>query len=98
MANDLSSRSWFIDTAGPGIIYQPQEFIKFIEVIGGTVAPVIGDVLADIQDRNGKSIVFARAQVAAIREIQTYNIENWFEGLIVATLGPNGVTLRIHIK
>ena len=98
MANDISSRSWFIDTAGAGVIFQPQVYIKFIEVVGGTVAPVVGDLLADIQDRNNKSIVISRAQVAAIREIQTFNIENWFEGLIVATLGPNGVTLRIHVK
>src|SRR5712664_3921958 len=98
MANDISSRSWFIDTAGAGVIFQPQEFIKFIEVIGGTVAPAVGDLLAEITDRNGKSIVTSRAQVAAIRELQTFNIENWFEGLIVPTLGPNGVTLRIHVK
>lgn len=98
MANDVSSRSWFVDTAGPLPIFQPQAFIKFIEVIGGSVAPAVGDVLIDIQDRNGKSIVLARAQVAAIREIQTYNIENNFEGVIINAIGPNGVSARIHIK
>ena len=97
MANDTSSRTWFIDTnANP--VYQPQVFIKFIEVIGPTVAPAVGDLLVDINDRNGKSIVQSRAQVAAIREIQTFNVENWFEGLSIANIGANGVTLRIHIK
>lgn len=96
MANDISSRSWFIDTAGGGIIYQPQEFIKFIEVVGGA-AGVVGGVMADIQDRNAKSIVKALYQTANAGEIQTYNVENWFEGLIVATLGT-GVTLRLHVK
>jgi hypothetical protein len=96
MANDLSSRSWFIDTSGAGIIYQPQEFIKFIEVVGNT-AGTIGNVMADIRDRNNKSIVLALYQTVNIGEIQTYNLENWFEGLIVATLGA-GVTLRIHVK
>jgi hypothetical protein len=97
MANDLSSRSWFIDTAGPGVIYQPQEFIKFIEVVGGGAAGAVGNVMADIRDRNNKSIILALYQTVAIGEIQTYNCENWFEGLIVATLGA-GVTLRVHVK
>jgi len=97
MANDISARNWFLDTnANP--VYQPQVFIKFIEVVGGSVAPAVGDILADINDRNGKSIVQSRAQVAAIREIQTYNLENWFEGLALANIGPNGVTVRVHVK
>lgn len=98
MANDLSSRSWFIDTAGAGIIYQPQCFIKFIEVIGGAAASTVGNVAADIQDRNGKSIVKALFQTVGPGEVQTYNLENWFEGLIVATLGAGPTTLRVHIK
>ncbi len=97
MANDTSSRTWFIDTA-VNPLYQLQVFVKFVEVIGGSVAPAVGDVLIDIQDRNGKSMVLSRAQVAAIREIQTYNIENWFEGIQIAVIGPNGVTARIHTK
>ena len=36
MANDISSRSWFIDTAAAGVIFQPQVFIKFVEVVGST--------------------------------------------------------------
>lgn len=99
MANDLSSRTWFIDTAGPGVIYQPQVFIKFIEVVGGAAAAAaVGDTMADIQDRNGKSIVLALFQTIAKGEIQTYNLENWFEGLKVVTLGNGPTTLRIHIK
>jgi len=99
MANDLSARPWYIDTAAAGVVIFPyQVFIKFIEIVGGTVAPAVGDTLMDIQDRNGKSIVFARAQVAAIREIQTYNVENWYEGLIINAIGPNSVTARIHVK
>jgi hypothetical protein len=99
MANDISSRSWFIDTAGAGVIYQPQEFIKFIEVVGGA-AQAAGTTLADIRDRNNKSIVLALAQDAGagqLGEVQTYNLENWFEGLIVFALAA-GTTLRIHIK
>lgn len=100
MANDISSRTWFIDTAGAGVIYQPQEFIKFIEVIAtsGGGASVIGNVMAVINDRNGKNIITALFQTVGPGEIQTYNLENWFEGLIVTTLGPPAVTLRIHIK
>jgi hypothetical protein len=96
MANDVSSRTWFIDTPGAGIIYQPQEFIKFIEVVGST-AGAQGATMADIRDRNNKSIVLSQYQTVLVGEIQTYNIENWFEGLIVATLGA-GVTLRVHVK
>ena len=97
MANDISSRTWFIDTAGAGVIYQPQVFIKFIEVVGGT-SPGQGLLMADIQDRNAKSIVRALAQTTLLGEVQTYNLENWFEGLIVATLAGAGTTLRVHIK
>ena len=96
MANDISARPWFIDTAGAGVIYQPQEFIKFIEVVGG-VAGAQGGTMADIRDRNNKSIVLALYQTVLAGEVQTYNLENWFEGLIVATLGT-GVTLRVHVK
>ena len=96
MANDISARPWFIDTAGAGVIYQPQEFIKFIEVVGGA-AGAQGGVMATINDRNGKNIVTALYQTVLAGEIQTYNLENWFEGLIVPTLGV-GVTLRVHIK
>lgn len=96
MANDISARPWFIDTAGPGIIYQPQLFCKFIEVVGGT-AGALGAIMADIRDRNNKSIVMSLYQTVNAGEIQTYNLENWFEGLIVAVLGA-GVTLRFHIK
>ena len=97
MANDLSARPWFIDTAGAGVIYQPQEFIKFIEVVGGT-SPGQGLTMADIRDRNNKSIVLALAQTILLGEVQTYKLENWFEGLIVATLAGAGTTLRIHVK
>lgn len=96
MANDISARPWFIDTAGVGVIYQPQEFIKFIEVVGAD-AGALGGTMADIRDRNNKSIVLAKYQTTNVGEIQTYNVENWFEGLIVATLGTN-VTLRVHVK
>jgi hypothetical protein len=96
MANDISGRSWYIDTPGAGVIYPYQEFIKFIEVVGGT-AGTVGNPMADIRDRNNKPIVTALYQTANAGEVQTYNIENWFEGLIVASMGT-GVTLRVHIK
>ncbi len=97
MANDISSRTWFIDTAGPGVIYQPQEFIKFIEVVSSAGASVVGAAMAVVNDRNGKNIINSFFQTVGPGEIQTYNLENWFEGLIVPTLGVN-VTLRIHVK
>lgn len=97
MANDLSARPWFIDTAGASNLWPfGNEFIKFIEVVGGA-AGAQGGLMADIQDKNGKSIVKALYQTVLAGEVQTYNIENWFGGLIVATLGT-GVTLRVHIK
>jgi hypothetical protein len=96
MANDVTARPWFIDTAGAGIIWQPQEYIKFIEVVGAA-AGTIGNVMATINDRNSKNIIQALYQTTNAGEIQTYNVENWFEGLIVPTLGT-GVTLRVHVK
>lgn len=97
MANDISSRTWFIDTAGVLVIYPYQVFIKFIEVVVGA-GQALGTTLADIRDRNNKSIVIALSQTASSTgEVQTYNIENNFEGLIVATLSA-GTTLRVHIK
>lgn len=96
MANDVTARPWFIDTAGAGVIWQPQEYIKFIEVVGGG-AGAVGGTMATINDRNSKNIIQALYQTAAAGEIQTYNLENWFEGLIVPTLGA-GVSLRVHIK
>jgi hypothetical protein len=96
MANDISSRSWFIDTVSATVIYNPQVFIKYIEVVGG-VAGALGGVMADIQDRNGKSLVKALYQTVNAGEEQTRNLENWFEGFLVPTLGT-GVTLRVHVK
>jgi hypothetical protein len=96
MANDISSRIWFIDTAGVAAIYPYQEFIKFIEVVGKDAGAQGGD-MAIINDRNGKNIIYAKYQTTLAGEVQTYNLENWFEGLIVTTLGTN-VTLRIHVK
>jgi hypothetical protein len=96
MANDISARPWFIDTASGSVIYQPQEFIKFVEVVGGA-AGAQGGTMAVLNDRNGKNIITSLYQTVLAGEIQTYNIENWFEGLIVPTLGT-GVTLRVHVK
>lgn len=99
MANDISARPWFIDTPGVANIAIPGMmpiYIKFIEVVGGT-AGALGATMADIRDRNNKSIVLSLYQTVNAGEIQTYNLENWFEGLIVATLGT-GVTLRVHVK
>lgn len=98
MANDISSRTWFIDTAGGGVIYQPQIYIKFIEVVGGAAAGAVGAVMATVNDRNGKNIIQSLFQTANAGEIQTFNLENWFEGLIVPTLGAGPTTLRIHTK
>lgn len=98
MANDISARVWNLDTAGAGVVFQSRVYIKYIEVIGGAAAGVVGAVMADIQDRNGKSIIKALFQTANAGEIQAYNIENVFEGLIVAALGAGPTTLRVHIR
>ena len=97
MANDLSARPWFIDTAGASNLWKMgQVFIKFIEVVGGT-AGTIGNSMATITDQNSKSIIAPLYQTANAGEVQTYNLENWFNGLIVSALGA-GVTLRVHVK
>lgn len=91
MANDLSARPWFIDTPSTtAIIWQPQAFVKFIEWV---LPATTGDTF-EVTDRNGKSIVKSQAQVAS--DIQTFNLENWFEGIIIKSLTSG--TLRIHIK
>jgi len=102
MANDISARSWFIDTAGAGTLLgvgNNQVFVKFIEVLNTDGAHATGTVLAVITDKNGKEIIRALSQFAAntAGEVQTYNLENWFENIIVSTLST-GTTLRIHIK
>lgn len=98
MANDISSRSWFIDTAAATPVYQPQVYIKFIEVVGGAVAGAQGASMVTITDRNGKVIIKPQFQTVLAGEIQTYNLENWFEGLIVSALGAGPTTLLVHIK
>ena len=96
MANDISARPWFIDTAAATVIFPYQVYIKFVEVVGGGAGSV-GGTMATLNDKNSKNIIQALYQTANAGEIQTYNIENWFEGLIVPTLG-SGVTLRVHVK
>ena len=98
MANDISARPWFIDTPSALPIYQPQVFIKFIEVIGGASAGAFGASMATITDRNGKPIIKPQFQTTNAGEIQTYNLENWFEGLIVSAFGAGPVTLLVHVK
>lgn len=96
MANDISARPWFIDTASGSVIFPYQVYIKFVEVVGAA-AGTVGGTMAVLNDRNSKNIITSLYQTANAGEVQTYNIENWFEGLIVPTLGT-GVTLRIHVK
>jgi hypothetical protein len=96
MANDLTARPWFIDTASATPIWKNQTLVKFVEVVGANAA-TIGDTMAEIQDQNSKSIVTAKYQTANVGEIQTYNLENWFNGIKVPTLGT-GVTLRLHVR
>ena len=100
MANDVSSRTWYIDTQGASPVWQPQVFIKFIEVIAATTgASTVGAAMASVTDRNGKPLVTAQFQTVGPGEVQTYNIENWFEGVIVPLLSSSpAVTLRIHVK
>lgn len=102
MANDISARPWFIDTAAAGVVSpdlrSTNVYIKFIEVVGGATVSVQGASMATITDRNGKSIISPQYQTNGVAgEIQTYNLENWFAGLIVSALGAS-VTLRVHVK
>jgi hypothetical protein len=98
MANDLSSRVWYLDTAGVGVIYQPQVWIKFIEWYN----PANADQF-QLTDRNGKPIVEGIAEAAG--DTQTFNLENIYEGLILKILTttnqgatPPGSVLLVHIK
>ena len=98
MANDTSARPWFIDTPAATPV-DPQKypvFIKFIEVVGSTAGSQ-GGSMATITDRNGKPIIKPQFQTTNVGEIQTYNVENWFAGLIVSALAA-GVTLLVHVK
>lgn len=89
MANDVSARPWFVDTVGTLWPYS-QVYVKFIE----WVKPQnIGDEF-ELTDINGKSIVRSSAQVA--NDIQTFNLENWFNGVVLSALDSG--TLRIHVK
>jgi hypothetical protein len=91
MANDLSARPWFLDTASATPVYKSQVFIKFVEWWDGGGAA--GDLM-EITDQNGKSIVKTQAQVAG--DVQTFNCENWFNGLVLKTLASGN--LRVHVK
>jgi hypothetical protein len=96
MANDLSARPWFVDTASATPIWNSQVLVKFIEVVGGPAA-VIGGTMAVVNDQKGKNLISALYQTANAGEVQTYNLENWFNGITVPTLGT-GVTLRVHVR
>jgi hypothetical protein len=96
MSNDISARPWYIDTASASPIIKSQILIKFIEVVGAD-AGTIGGTMAEIKDQKGKSIVTAKYQTNQVGEVQTYNVENWFNGVIVSSLGTN-VTLRLHVR
>jgi len=102
VANDVSARPWFIDTPGPGTLLGAGNngvFVKFVEVVTGPNAPTQGNQAAIVTDKNGKQLVSAFYQTAVKGEIQTYNLENWFENIIVPTLDTvTGTTLRIHVK
>jgi hypothetical protein len=96
VANDISSRVWRIDTAGPGVIYPYQVFIKYVELYAPNNAAV-NSQLAQLTEVNGKEIVNALSQTAQAGEIQTRNMENWYRGLIVPVLQA-GCILHIHVK
>ena len=99
MANDISARPWRVDTAGAGTLLgsgNNQVYVKFIQVVGGT-AGMIGNSMATITDKNSKTIISPLYQTANAGEVQTYNLENWFENIIVSALGT-GVVLFVHVK
>jgi len=90
VANDISARPWKLDTPGAGVIFQPQVYIKFVYWFN----PALAGDLATLNDRNGKPILTLRAEAA--NGSQTFNLENWFEGLIMPTLASG--TMYVHVK
>lgn len=98
MANDLTTRVWYIDTASNTPIWLSQVLIKFVEWFN----PANSDGF-QLQDMNGHPIISGTAIVAG--DTQTFNIENWYRGLIVKALSttnqgdtPPGSVLYVHVR
>lgn len=94
MANDLTSDPWFIDTQGATVLWPTQVRIRFVEWYNPAAA---GDLM-EIQDKNNKPIVKARAEVA--NGTQVFSLGSggggdWYNGLKVPVLTSG--QLLIHI-
>lgn len=90
MPNKFDGRQWILDTPGatvlwPGRVYVKSIYWKAPTTIGHTVV---------LQEKDGDEALTLVCEVAA--ESQFMLIENWWDGLILATLA-SGV-LQVNIK
>jgi hypothetical protein len=90
MANDISARPWKLDTPGASVIWPAQANVKFVEWYNPAA---LNDTFV-LTDQNGKIIVEGIA--AAAGDTQTFNVENWFNGIKLPTLA-SGVLL-VHVR
>lgn len=87
----IGSRVWVLTAADIGVIvWKDWENIKFIEWYN---VPAQGNTFI-LQDRNSAVIVEGVAEGGGTS--QTFNLENWYQGLRLAQL--DGGTLLVHVK
>jgi hypothetical protein len=98
MANDLTTRVWYLDTASGTPLWLSQVWIKFVEWYN----PANADTF-ELQNQNGKPILRGISEAAG--DTQTFNVENQYEGLLLKALSttnqgatPPGSILLVHIK
>lgn len=97
MANDLTKRPWFVDTAAT--LTTDEVVLRRIVCVGN--ASVAGDA-AIIQDGSGKTIARFRATGANFKDEEVFHHDGdhiagaRFTGLIVQTL-TTGMELYIHL-
>lgn len=98
MANDLTGRVWYLDTASATPLWLPQVWIKFVEWYN----PGATDFF-ELQEANSKPII--RGNAIAAGDSQTFNLENIYRGLLLKTLTttnqgltPPGSVLLVHTK
>ena len=90
MANDITGRVWELDTPnGVTPVWRGMVKIKYVE----WVTPATTTDTFELTDSNGKSIIKSQAQ--ANLDVQTFNLENWYNGVFLTTLTSG--TLRVHL-